>query len=187
MAYSIALTKMGKDSNTWIGTCCKEADKKLSSLGFNLTADPYRISVWNRVFQKDGEFPHPNHYVANGMKPKLPIFDVFPETAAMTSEFIYSHLDHLTVEMLRNELITNIIPGLKKRKLKMNRCQLIEANLFCYLGFQPSRQAGQQSYIGSTLWDSRMINLRSRIMLMDTSTKNKNNTKLGSSTDTFLT
>jgi hypothetical protein len=33
----------------------------------------------------------------------------------MTSEFIYSHLDHLTVEMLRNELITNIIPGLKKK------------------------------------------------------------------------
>jgi hypothetical protein len=99
-AYSIALTKMGKDSNTWIGTCCKEEVNKLSSLGFNLTADPYRISVWNRVFQKDGKFPHPNHYVANGMKPKLPIFDVFPEAAAMTSEFIHSHLDHLTVEML---------------------------------------------------------------------------------------
>jgi hypothetical protein len=49
-AYSIALTKMGQDSNTWIGTCCKEAVEKLSSLGFNLTVDPYRISVWNRVF-----------------------------------------------------------------------------------------------------------------------------------------
>ncbi len=33
----------------------------------------------------------------------------------MTSEYIYIHLDHLTVEMLRNELITNIIPGLKKK------------------------------------------------------------------------
>ncbi len=33
----------------------------------------------------------------------------------MTSEFIYSHLDHLIVEMLQNELITNIIPGLKKK------------------------------------------------------------------------
>jgi hypothetical protein len=68
------------------------------------------------VFRQDGKFPHPNHYAANGtMKPKPPIFDVFPEAAAMTSELIYSHLDHLTVEMLRNELITNIIPGLKKK------------------------------------------------------------------------
>jgi hypothetical protein len=97
---------MGKDSNTWIGTCYKEGVKKLSSLGFNLTVDLYRISVWNRVFQQNGNFPHPNHYVSNGMKPKPPIFDVFPEAAAMTCEFVYSHLDHFTVEMLRNELIT---------------------------------------------------------------------------------
>ena len=89
---------MGTDSNTWIGTCCKEAVEQLSSLGFNLTVDPYRISVWNRVFRRDGKFPHPNHYVANGLKPKPPIFDVFPEAAAMTSEFVYSHLDHITVE-----------------------------------------------------------------------------------------
>ena len=49
------------------------------------------------------------------MKPKPPIFDLFPEAAAMTCEFVYNHLDHFTVEMLRNELITNIIPGLKKK------------------------------------------------------------------------
>jgi hypothetical protein len=114
-AHSIALTKMSKDSNTWIGTSCKEAVKKLPFLGFNLTVDPYRISFWNRVFQQDGKFPHPNHYIANGMKPKPPIFDAFLEAAAMISEFIYSHLNHLTVEMLWNELITNIIPGLTKK------------------------------------------------------------------------
>ena len=156
-AYSIALTKMGLDSNTWIGTCCKEAVEQLSSLGFNLTLDPCRVSVWNRVFRRDGQFPHPNHYVANGLKPKPPIFDLFPEAAVMTSEFIYSHLDHFTVEMLRNELITHIIPGLKK-KLKMNRFQLIAASLFCCLGCQPSHQAIQLSYAGYTLWDSHMIN-----------------------------
>jgi hypothetical protein len=129
MAYSIALTKVGKDSNTWIGTCCKEVVKKLSSLRFNLTVHPYRISVWSRVFRQDGKFPHPNHYVANGMKPKPPIFDVFPEAAAMTSEYIYNHLNHLIVEMLRNELITNIIPGLKKKaedeQVPVNRSKFI--------------------------------------------------------------
>jgi len=109
------------------------------------------------VFRRDGQIPHPNHYVANGLKPKPPIFDLFPEAAVMTSEFIYSHLDHFTVEMLRNELITHIIPGLKK-KLKMNRFQLIAASLFCCLGCQPSHQAIQLSYAGYTLWDSHMIN-----------------------------
>ena len=49
-AYSIALTKMGTDSNTWIWTCCKEAVEQLSTLGFNLTLDSYQVSVWNRVF-----------------------------------------------------------------------------------------------------------------------------------------
>jgi hypothetical protein len=92
-----------------------EAVKTLSSLGFNLTDGPYRISVWNRVFQQDGKFLHPNHYISNGMKPKPAIFDVFPEAAAMTCEFVYSHLDHFNVEMLRNELIMNIIPELKKK------------------------------------------------------------------------
>jgi hypothetical protein len=48
-AYSIALTKMGLDSNTWIGTCCKEAVKQLSSLGFNLTLDPYWLD-FNKGF-----------------------------------------------------------------------------------------------------------------------------------------
>ncbi len=33
----------------------------------------------------------------------------------MTCEYVYSRLDHFTVEMLRNELITNIISGLKKK------------------------------------------------------------------------
>jgi hypothetical protein len=115
MAYSIALTKMGKDSNTWIGTCCTEAVNTLSFLGFILTLDPYKISVWNRVFRQDVKLPHPNHYIANDMKPKPPIFEIFPEATAMTSDFVYSHLDYFNVEMLRNELIINIIPELKKK------------------------------------------------------------------------
>ncbi len=33
----------------------------------------------------------------------------------MISEFVLSHLDHFTVEMLQNEFVTIIIPGLKKK------------------------------------------------------------------------
>ncbi len=33
----------------------------------------------------------------------------------MTSDFIYSHLGHFNIEMLQYKLITNILPGLKKK------------------------------------------------------------------------
>jgi hypothetical protein len=33
----------------------------------------------------------------------------------MTSDFVFSHLDHFTVEMLQNEFIAVIILGLKKK------------------------------------------------------------------------
>jgi hypothetical protein len=33
----------------------------------------------------------------------------------MISDFVLSHLDHFTVDMLRNEFITMIIPGLKQK------------------------------------------------------------------------
>jgi hypothetical protein len=87
----------------------------LSSLGFNSTVDKFRIGVWNKLFQRDHTFSHPNSYFANGMKPKPQIFKVFPEAEAMISDFVLIHHDHFIVEMLRNELITIIIPVLKKK------------------------------------------------------------------------
>jgi hypothetical protein len=59
------------------------------------------------LFQQDGKFPHPNSYIANGMKPKPQIFEVFPEAAAMMSDYMLCYLDHFAAEMLRNEFITN--------------------------------------------------------------------------------
>ncbi len=114
-AYQIALEKLGQDNNTWIGTCCGEATKMLYSLGFNSTVDKLRIGLWNQLFQCDNTFPHPNSYVANGMKPKPLILELFPKAESMISDFVLSHLDHFFVEMLHNEFITIIIPGLKKK------------------------------------------------------------------------
>ena len=114
-AYQIALKKLGRGNNTWIETCCGGAVRKLSPLGFNATVDKKRLGLWNRLFRGDHIFPHPNSYVANGMKPKPRIFEVFPEAEAMISDFVLSHLDHFSVAMLRNELITIIIPGLKQK------------------------------------------------------------------------
>ncbi len=114
-AYQIALKKLGRGNNTWIETCCGGAVRKLSPLGFNATADNLRLGRWNRLFRRDHMFPHPNTYVSNGMKPKPRIFEVFPEAEAMISDVVLGHLDHFSVAMLRNELITIIIPGLKQK------------------------------------------------------------------------
>jgi hypothetical protein len=49
-AYQIALEKLGQNNNTWIGTCCGEAIKMLSYLGFNSSVDKLRIGLWNQLF-----------------------------------------------------------------------------------------------------------------------------------------
>jgi len=95
------LNKLGQDSNNWVATCCQEALDLLASLGFD-AVDAKRISYWNIDFCKDNWFPHPNSYVANGIKPKPQFFEHFPN-------------DHFSVEMLRGELISKIIPALTKK------------------------------------------------------------------------
>jgi hypothetical protein len=105
-AYTIALNKLGRDSNNWVATCCQEALDSLVGLGFDTTVDAKRISYWNIDFCKDNCFPHPISYVANGTKPKPPFIEYFPNTAADASTFILDHLDHFSVEMLHGEIIS---------------------------------------------------------------------------------
>jgi hypothetical protein len=108
------LNKLGQDSNNWVATCCQEALDLLAGLGFDTTVDAKRISYWNIDFCNDNCFPHPNSYVANGIKPKPPFFEYFPNAMADASTFILDHLDHFSVEMLRGEIISKIIPALAK-------------------------------------------------------------------------
>ncbi len=113
-AYTIALNKLGRDSNNWVATCCQEALDLLAGLGFDTTVDAQRITYWNIDFCKDNCFPHPNSYVANGIKPKPPFCEYFPNAMADASTFILDHLDHFSGEMLRGEIISKIIPALTK-------------------------------------------------------------------------
>ena len=83
-----------------MATCCQEALDLLASLGFDTTVDAKKISYWNIDFCRDNCFPHPNSYVANGIKPKPPFFEHFPNGTADESTFILDHLDHFSVEML---------------------------------------------------------------------------------------
>jgi hypothetical protein len=113
-AYTIALNKLERDSNNWVATCCQEALDLLAGLGFDTTVDAKRISYWNIDFYKDNCFPHPKSYVANGIKPKPPFFEYFPNAAADAITFILDHLDHFSVEMLHGGIISKIIPAFTK-------------------------------------------------------------------------
>ena len=113
-AYEIAIQDMGKDNNTWICHCCKVAVKQVNLIGIDTTINANTLSHWNIQFRKTGQFPHPNPYVANGLKPKPMLFEYFPRSAADSNAFILQHLDHFAVEMLRSEIISQIIPGLVK-------------------------------------------------------------------------
>jgi hypothetical protein len=87
----------------------------LAYLGLDYTLDPKRVSEWNRLFRRNGKFCHPNKYVANGIKqPKPKIFALFPQAAAMVTEFVLRRLDHITSEMVQYELISKIIPALEE-------------------------------------------------------------------------
>ena len=43
---------------------------------------------------------------------QIPLFELFPQLEARCREFVMNHLDCFSVEMLRSELITEMIPKL---------------------------------------------------------------------------
>ena len=96
----------------WVDQCCFEAINELNKLGIKTTTNKGVLAKWNRQFRLHEKFPHPNPYVANGKKPIPPLFDFFPEAKAMVKEYALKKLDCFGVEMMRDELITSIIPGL---------------------------------------------------------------------------
>ena len=112
-AYIIALEKMGTGTN-WLYnkkdnvSCCEQAVKQLNELGFDATTCAKTLSMWNVNFRKLAKFPHPDPYVANGLKRKPPIFDFFPEAVADATTFILEHQSNFGIDMLRKEFIDNI-------------------------------------------------------------------------------
>lgn len=98
----------------WIDDCCQPAVDELNNLGVKTTQSKKTIGKWNRDFRKHEKFPHPNVHVRMGKKPKPPIFELYPHLEATVGEFVIKHLDFFTVEMLRSELVTEMIPKLVK-------------------------------------------------------------------------
>ncbi len=83
-------------------------------LGFNTTVDPLRIATRNTWFRDNTKFHHPNVYIVNGIKAKPEIFELFLQAATSISDFALSHLDHVTIDMVHNVIVTNTIPPLKQ-------------------------------------------------------------------------
>ena len=107
-AYQIALDKL-KVGVKW-EDICNEAVKELNNVGINTTTTGKIVMKWHREFRDNDQFPHPNIYVRMGKTYKPPIFELFPDIEAKVNEFILSNLSFFTVEMLRSELATEIIP-----------------------------------------------------------------------------
>ena len=66
---------MGNTGVTWVKTCCQEAVDKINDVGFYTTISAKTLSYWNVNFRQQGKFPHPNTYIANGIKPKPLLFE----------------------------------------------------------------------------------------------------------------
>ncbi|KAL7528778.1 hypothetical protein ACHAXR_003942, partial [Thalassiosira sp. AJA248-18] len=106
---------MGTGATKWIENCCQDAVTEVNrATAFETTINARTLSNWNQEFREQDKFPHPNPYIVNGLKSKPLLFEWFPTSAADSSTFILEHLDHFSVEMLRNELYMNIIPTLLK-------------------------------------------------------------------------
>ncbi len=91
-------------------------------MGIHGTTSARTIQNWNIHFRRNGKFPHPNPNIANGVKYKPLIFEFFPEIELDCKEFIFGNFDNFHVEMLRDELVSTIIP---KQMAKLNQNQLV--------------------------------------------------------------
>ena len=80
-AYHLAREKIGIGKNKWIDTCYNEAVKQVNALGIHTTINANTLSLWNIQFYKLGKFPHPNPFVANGLRPKPLLFEYFPTSS----------------------------------------------------------------------------------------------------------
>ena len=83
------------------------------------------LSNWNKEFMKHALFQHPNPQVCKGKPPKPPLFELFPSLKVEIKECIISCLDIFTVEMLRNELVTVMIPSLVQKVMTNNETETL--------------------------------------------------------------
>jgi hypothetical protein len=110
-AYQLALDKM----NQWTWEdCCREACKRLNSLGMNQATFYKTISEWNGVFRALEAFPHPNPYVQCGKRPLPRLLEIFPDAKEQIVAYSVKNLATLTIEGVHDFIVSTVIPRLAR-------------------------------------------------------------------------
>jgi hypothetical protein len=100
-------------NKTW-RECCEAACEYLNPCG-NVAATTGRtIETWNMEFRMINKFLHPNPIVRSGKCPQPSLFEHFPESKDAIKRFANGNLADLTTELLRDFIITKLLPGLLK-------------------------------------------------------------------------
>jgi len=112
-AYKVAMKNMNKMS--W-HQCCEEAAKEMVDLG--LTENNGKtITRWNVIFRKENVFPHPKRHVVEmdyESRHSVQIFKHFPKAKELFLEIAHENIDGLTAAMMREQVITKILPELER-------------------------------------------------------------------------
>ena len=139
-AYIFALDWMNQQSDydvpnkTW-KECCQAACEHLNPCGNLAATTGETIARWNRAFRKINKFLHPNPIVRSGKSPEPSLFEHFPEAKDIIKRWANGNLADLTTDLLRNFIITTLLPGLSKKiEIKDERREL----LCCYEANPPA-------------------------------------------------
>ncbi|KAI2492861.1 hypothetical protein MHU86_21674 [Fragilaria crotonensis] len=108
-AYQLALENMNRW--TW-QDCCREACKRLNSLGMNQATFYKTIAEWNGVFRSLEGFPHPNPYVQCGKRPLPRVLEIFPTAKEQIVAYAVKNLATLTIEAVHDFIVSTVIPRL---------------------------------------------------------------------------
>jgi hypothetical protein len=108
-AYQLALEHMNRW--TW-QDCCREACKRLNSLGMSQATFYKTVSEWNGVFRSLESFPHPNLYVQCGKRPLPRLLEMYPDARDQIVSFGVKNLATLTIEGIHNFIVSVVIPRL---------------------------------------------------------------------------
>jgi hypothetical protein len=109
-AYQLALKKM----NQWTWKdCCREAYKRLKSLGMNQATFYNTISEWNGVYRTLEAFlPHPNPYVQCYKRPLPRLLEISLNAKEQIVAYSVKNLETLTIEGVRDFIVSIVIPRL---------------------------------------------------------------------------
>ena len=119
LAYIFALEEM--NSVRWVEDCCSQAIFDSGRMGIEAAATTERtVAEWNILLRANCEhFPLPDPKILKRKKPLPHLLEYYREEITLPwIGFCVKNLADITVEMARNELVTNIIP---KAFNKINR------------------------------------------------------------------